>query len=83
MPRVRGTRIDIPHQPEAQGSFPPGPPRTHGTAYVYQPRACRTYRAPCGAPQALSALLASAGWWLSNTYLNDAVTGTTEWSAEA
>ena len=30
---------------------------------------------------ALSALLASAGWWLSNTYLNDAVTGTTEWSA--
>ena len=29
----------------------------------------------------LSALLASAGWWLSNTYLNDTVTGTTEWSA--
>ena len=29
----------------------------------------------------LSTLLASAGWWLSNTYLNDTVTGTTEWSA--
>ena len=30
---------------------------------------------------ALSALLATAGWWVGNTYLNDAVTGTTEWSA--
>eukprot|EP00964_Phaeocystis_antarctica_P086869 scaffold55054_cov61-Phaeocystis_antarctica.AAC.5 len=30
----------------------PEAPRTVRTGYAYQPRACRTYRVPCGAPQA-------------------------------
>ena len=36
------------HVPEAQGNLP----RTVRTPHKYQPRACRTYRVPCGAPQA-------------------------------
>ena len=36
--------------PEAQGSLP-WASRTVRTPYAYQPRACRTYRAPCGASQ--------------------------------
>ena len=36
--------------PEARGSLP-WASRTVRTPYAYQPRACRTYRVPCGEPQ--------------------------------
>ena len=35
------------YAPEAQGSLPQGA-TTVRTPYAYQPRACRTYRVPCG-----------------------------------
>jgi hypothetical protein len=84
VPHVRGSRLDLSrvlHMPEVQGSSPRW--WGHYARRAWPPRACRTYRARRGTRQALSALLASAGWWLSNTYLNDAVTGTTEWFARS
>jgi len=35
------------------GQLAPRASRTVRTPYAYQPRACRAYRVPCGAPQAL------------------------------
>ena len=45
---LRGPASCVLYVPAAQSSCCP----TVRTPYVYQPRACRTYRVPCGAPQA-------------------------------
>ena len=46
--RLRVPASCVAYVPEAQGSCC----ATLRTPYAYEPRACRTYRVPCGAPQA-------------------------------